>query len=225
MLTAALLVMSAAIFGYQYRNATYLLPLLPLLAIAGAASAPIWILDACAVVPWVVLFFGPDYRPHPGRWLYQTAAVYATQEPRTHDLIIVGIEDDFSSSTLPALRGRLRYAIQGAARSEGQITLDFVSMGIVVPAAAFPPDPARFAPKLREWGLNGNAALGTVISWETPEDLAALVRAQPAAGFLFPATITPPPGSSHRHERQPTGETLLVSSLPEPPRAQPATGQ
>ncbi|MBM3795866.1 MAG: hypothetical protein FJW31_17835 [Acidobacteria bacterium] len=208
-LAAALIVMTAAVFGYQYRNATYLLPLLPLLAVAGAASAPKWALAISAAV--AVWSNATPTQPLAGEATFRAAERYAAL-PTTRDLIVVGIDDQFSISTLPALHGRLRYAIQGAARSEGQVTLDFVSMGIVVPAAAFPPDPARFAPKLREWGLNDNAALGTVISWETPEDLAALIRANPDRDFLLPASLPPPtPPSSHCRVTAPPGAVLLLS--------------
>ncbi len=208
-LTAALLVMSAAVFGYQYRNATHLLPLLPLLSLAGAAYTPKWALALSAAL---ALWTHATPQPLAGESIFRAAERYAALTT-TRDLIVVGIDDQFSSSTLPALRRRLRYAIQGAARSEGQVTLDFVSLGIVVPAAAFPPDPARFAPKLREWGLNDNAALGTVISWDTPEDLAALIRANPGRDFLLPAAllrstpVTPP----HRVEFTRDGPVLLLA--------------
>lgn len=209
-LTAALIVMAAAIFGYQYRNATYLLPLLPLLAAAGAAYAPKWALAAAAAL--AVWSNATPAQPLAGEATFRAAERYAGL-PTTRELIVVGIDDQFSISTLPALRHRLRYAIQGAARSEGQVTLDFVSMGIVVPAAAFPPDPARFAPKLREWGLNDDAALGTVISWETPGSLTTLIRANPDRDFLLPTALVPSGPIPHciAAAIAPGGAALLLS--------------
>ena len=212
----AIAIMAAAILGYQYRNATYLLPLLPLLAIAAAAYAPWWALLAAAPAAFLLSPTG-KVSLDDGRSVVRLAETYCEMD-RGNDLIVIGIDDNFSVSTLPL--PKLRYAIRGAAHDPGQVTLDFRRMGIVLPAVEFDLTQARnqYSAELRAWGLPNDEALGTVIGWERPEELAALVRTHAAVDFLFPAGEAP---ASEMHTTTLAGPgrgTLLLSRTP---RARP----
>ena len=207
----AISIMTASMLGYQYRNATYLLPLLPLLAIAGAVYAPAWgLIGASLLVAWT-----PKQASLPGDGprVVRLAQEYCEMN-RGNELIVVGIPDDFSISTLPL--AKLRYAIQGAAADAGQITLDFRRMGIILPVSEFNAQAsARYAPELQRWGLPNNDALGSVIGWGRPEELAELVRAHPETDFLFGPAAPAPPAESHRIVTA-HGARLLLSHQPLP---------
>ncbi len=215
-LAAAMAVMTAAILAYQYRNATYLLPLLPLLAIVAATYSPAWTLGVVSLwgAAWTgyqMLSIAREPEPVPAVW--RLARQYCEMD-RGNDLIVVGIPDDFAISTLPL--ARLRYAIQGAVRSEGQVTLDFIRIGVVLPVSEFnslAAARARYLPKLQAWGLANDEALGSVIGWERSEDLAALVRANPERDFLFPGLPGPEPPPSAGTHLAVAGERGLVLLL------------
>jgi hypothetical protein len=220
-LLTSIAVMTAAILAYQYHNATYLLPLLPLLAIAGVSYAPAWGLAASGLA-WVWFMGGHVGRvekaPPRAPAVVRLAEEYC-QMQRGNELIVVGIDDDFSISTLPL--AKLRYAIQGAARNQGQVTLDFRRMGIIQSVADFNPGQGqgRYSAELRNWGLQNDDALGTVIAWERPEELAELVKANPDRDFLFPKG-EPPSAETHRTVTGNGGARLLLSHRALP-RAKP----
>ncbi len=206
-LLSAVTVTIAAILGYQYHNATYLLPLVPLLAIAAAAYAPAWTFGGLVLLAVVTPGRGVPLRDEA---TFRLAEQYC-EMGRGNELIVVGIDDDFSISTLPL--AKLRYAIRGALRSEGQITLDFRSMGIILSAPEFANlDGLRagYAARLREWGLPNDEALGTVIGWERLDDLIGLIGAHPDRDFLLPSEVTAPQDSTHRRLNR-NGATLLVA--------------
>ena len=221
-LLSSIAVMAAAILAFQYHNATYLLPLLPLLAIAAVSYAPAWGL-AVAGLAWVWMTSGLAGRvektPPRAPAVLRLAEEYCAMQ-RGSELIVVGIDDDFSISTLPL--PKLRYAMQGAARNEGQVTLDFRRMGIVQPVAEFNAGEhqARYSAELRNWGLPNDDALGTVIAWERPEELVELVRANPDRDFLFPKGEPPSTETHHRKVAGNGGATLLLSHRALP-RAKP----
>lgn len=216
-LLTSIAVMTVAILAYRYHNATYLLPLLPLLAIAAVAFAPAWGV-AAAGLAWL-WFIGGNVGRVEKAAPRAPAVVRLAQEycemQRGNELIVVGIDDDFSISTLPL--AKLRYAMQGAARNEGQVTLDFRRMGIVQPVAEFNggQGQARYSAELRNWGLPNDDALGTVIAWERPEELTELVQANPDRDFLFPKG-EPPSAETHRKVTGNGGATLLLSHRAKP---------
>lgn len=229
-IAAALIMMSAAIVAYQYHNATYLLPLLPLMAIAGGIWAPAWGLAVAPAAALAAFLYSGSHAPppHPGGPLFELATHYCEMK-RGNDLIVVDIKDDFSVSNLPL--AKLRYAIRGAARPTGGFTLDFRSMGVVLPSDEFnklaEAEP-RYAPRLREWGLAGSGAFARVIGWEEFDDLLKLIAANPNRDFLIPLRDVGPPeviaklaaSPAHRAESPRGGfALLLLASQSEPPRA------
>src|SRR5262249_49589662 len=94
---------------------------------------------------------------------------------------------DLYASTLPL--ARLRYAVIGSFEPAGPYAMDFAGMGIITTASEFD-DLDRHEPvfrqKLREWGLDSTAPIGTLIAAATPRELADVVAAHPAADFLVP---------------------------------------
>ena len=225
---AAVIMMSAAILAYQYHNATYVLPLLPLMAIAGGIWTPGWGWALAPAAALLAHFYPGSHAPppHPGHPLFALATRYCELN-RGNDLIVVDIKDDFSIANLPL--AKLRYAIRGAARPTGGFTLDFRQMGVVLPADEFnnlAQTASRYEPRLREWGLSGSGALGRVIGWEEFEDLLTLVAANPQRDFLIPLRDFGPPTlieklaalPTHRVERPADGAAMLLLAPQSEPR-------
>ena len=222
---AAVVVVS--VFGWQYRNVSYLLPLIPALAILACVYGPVaqtkppsWILilAAAALVwkaimpdtPWGISFHSGTVQP-----VAPIVSTYCQQE-RANELILVGMDDDLYAGILPL--ARLRYAIEGSPGGEGQYSMGFARMGIVVTAAQFN-HLDRWMPEFRqhlhEWGLDSDAPIGTVIVAPSPADFAAMVRAHPGSDFLFPEryrqAVAPAAGITHVLVDAAPGHFLLLS--------------
>ncbi|MBM3813573.1 MAG: phospholipid carrier-dependent glycosyltransferase [Acidimicrobiia bacterium] len=185
---------------FQYRNATYLLPLIPALALAAAIHAPLprgpraWLngLAALALVSGKFMLPGAPWGLNQGATdpppAFALAERYCAMN-RGNELIIVSLAEDFYSTVLPL--PRVRYALEGTGQPPAGFALDFRSMGIVVSSFEFRQlDTHRpsFAARLRQWGLDSEDALATVIALPNPPaDLATLVRQSAHADFLVPA--------------------------------------
>ena len=186
-----------AVFGWGYRNAAYLLPLIPALAILASSYGPLadmkparWILVVAAAAlvwkvsmpdsPWGVSFARGSVQP-----VDPIVSSYCRQE-RGNELIAVGIDDDFYATLLPL--PRLRYAIEGKPGVEGPYAMGFAQMGIIVTADQF--DHLEkwtpvFRRRLHEWGLNSDAPIATLILAQSPAEFTEMVRTHPASDFLF----------------------------------------
>jgi hypothetical protein len=198
LLGAWMAVTLAATLGWQYRNAAYLLPLIPTLALMAAGWGPFrtrqyapWMLVALAAgllikvsapeQPW-----GLDY----GAGTLQRAAPILSgycAQGRGNELIILDMADDLYATALPL--ARLRYAVlTPLATPAGPYSMPFEEMGIAVTVDQFN-DLARYTPgfraRLREWGLDSGAAIATLITARTEGELTALVRAHPESDFLI----------------------------------------
>jgi 4-amino-4-deoxy-L-arabinose transferase-like glycosyltransferase len=198
LLAAWIAVMLAAILGWQYRNAAYLLPLVPALALLAAAWGPFrtrhyapWMLVALAAgfliktsapeQPW-----GLDYRAGTVQPAAPILSGYCAQA-RGNELIVLDVADDLYASALPL--ARLRYVtVAPVVVPAGPYAMPFAEMGITVTVDQFN-DLARYTPafraRLREWGLDSGAPLATLIVARTAADLAAMVRAHPESDFLI----------------------------------------
>lgn len=190
-------VVLASVFGWQYRNATYLLPLFPALAILATVYGPFanirprwWMLPLVAAAialkiaapgaPWGISF-EPEQVP-----VAPALSAYC-EGGRGNTLVEVDPVDELYSSALPL--PRLRYAWQGQPPRAGRYALDFTGMGIILNPDQFDHldlwEPG-FRRTLREWGLNSGEAIGTVIFFSTPQDVAAMIRAHPESDFFLP---------------------------------------
>jgi 4-amino-4-deoxy-L-arabinose transferase-like glycosyltransferase len=188
----------AATLGWQYRNAAYLLPLVPALGLMAAGWGPFrtrqyapWMLAALAAgllikvsapeQPW-----GLDYRAGTVQRAAPILSDYCAQG-RGNELIILDMADDLYATALPL--ARLRYAtLAPLAAPAGPYSMPFEEMGIAVTVDQFN-DLARYTPgfraRLREWGLKTGAAIGTLITARTEGELTALLRAHPESDFLI----------------------------------------
>lgn len=189
----------AAVFLWHYRNATYLIPSLPPMAIAAVSYAPLskrsgwWMLAllAAAFAAKATVFSGQPFGLAFAGGTIQSAAAPLSAYcglNRGNDLIVGDAVDDLYAAALPF--AKLRYAIVSASMSAGQDTLDFPSMGITVTAEQFDNLAAwmpQFRQRLREWGVESGDPIASLIVAATPEQLMDVVRAHPRSDFFMPA--------------------------------------
>lgn len=204
LMAAWIVVMLAAVLGWQYRNAAYLLPLIPALALLAAGWSPfatrrfapwMWVAIAAAflikagapALPW-----GIDAREGTVQPAAPALSAYCAQA-RGNALIVVDVADDLYASALPL--PRLRYAaVAPIDMPAGPYAMPFPEMGIGVTVDQFNHlslyEPA-FRSRLREWGLAigepSDAPIATLITARTREELAGLVDAHSDTDFLIPA--------------------------------------
>jgi hypothetical protein len=210
LLAAWITVMLAAMLAWQYRNISYLLPLVPALALLAAAWGPFrtrqaapWMLVVLAAaflvkssapeMPW-----GLDYRAGTVQPTAPILSDYCAQA-RGNELIILDVAhldvahldgtDDLYATVLPL--ARLRYVTVAAVEAPaGPFTKHLEEMGITVTVDQFN-HLADYAPafrdRLREWGLDFGAPIATLITAHGADDLTALVRAHPESDFLISA--------------------------------------
>jgi hypothetical protein len=190
--------LAAAVVGWQYRNISYLLPMLPALAILATAYGPLF---SKRRAPWMLALLGAVFVAKavapaaPWGLSFQRGTVQADapllsgycQRARGNELILVGMDDDLYASTLPL--AKLRYCLVGANLTGGRYGMDFSGMGIILTAAQFDGlerwEPG-FRQRLRQWGLDSGEPIGTLILAGSPEELARTIRAHPASDFLLP---------------------------------------
>ena len=204
---------AGSVLFWQYRNASYLLPLVPALAILGAAYGPLasaryarWTLVLLAVAlaakvsspgaPWGLSFRGGSAFPS------QRVLSDYCERGRGNELVLVDADEELYASVLPL--PRVRYGFVGAAPPPGEYSLDFPYMGIMLNAEQFihlSQWTPIFRRHLREWGLDSAAPIGSVVFAPTPKDLAEIVRAHPESDFSIPqryrAAVAPAAQATH----------------------------
>lgn len=213
-LLAWIVVMVAAISGYQYRNATYLLPLIPALAIVAGTHGPLprpigWALGTALLA---ARLYGGYYTPQDTLVGVELSERRCSMG-RSNDLILAGAEEQFYSTVLSM--PRVRYAFPGDGQVPKGFSLDFREMGVVLtvdeflaPAAAR----AKYGPRLAAWGLPDDNALGAVIAMPNAGDLAKLVESSPAADFIISAASKSGlRGVPHSVESDASGNLLLLA--------------
>jgi hypothetical protein len=208
LLLAWLGVTALAIWSFQYRNATYLLPLLPVMVIAAGSYAGRNSLAAVTVIWFGFLMF---WKPAstPGALAARSLQDYCALG-RERELIIVNAPDQFHASVLPL--HKVRYAFPGEGQPPKGFALDFRAMGIAMPASEFlmlERERARYTAVLREWGLTSDAALATVITFPRTEELARLIENSPDKDFLVPLEYARAAGIA-QHERSDLPGFLLL---------------
>ena len=219
---------TAAIFAFQYRNATYLLPLLPALAVMIASHLPIGRPGAAAAalfLMWTSAGLEPRRAVPADTLAARTLLEQRCDEGRDNEIILVGAPDQFYATVLPF--SKVRYAFGGDGRAPQGLTLDFRGMGVTVPVEEFVDldrHRARYAAEMRSWGLPNDDALATVIAYPTYADLAWLVRESPTRDLLLPAADQQHLGAiPHRIAGKTGGYVLLEAessgTTRRPPRA------
>jgi 4-amino-4-deoxy-L-arabinose transferase-like glycosyltransferase len=224
LLLSWILVLAGSALSWRYRNLSYLLPLVPAMAILAAGYGPLfrgrwapWALGLVALVcvgkasdpakPWGLSFAsGTTLEVAPLLTRY-------CEMGRGNELIEVGMDDALYGSALPL--ARLRYLFVGAkAPPATEYSLDFAGMGIVLPAADFEDVKAaegRSLRRLREWGLDSTAPVGTVILAHSKEELREVMRAHPGSDFLLPEEFAALVGSEHEVGERWKGRVLILS--------------
>src|SRR5205814_5733428 len=132
--------------GWQYRNASYLLPLVPALALLAVGYGPLasnhsvrWMLALAGLafllkvslphMPWGIGFPNGTIQP-------QAPALSAyCERVRGNELIVVDMPDDLYASVLPL--ARLRYAMVAFGASKSRYAMPFEEMGIALSAEQF----------------------------------------------------------------------------------------
>jgi hypothetical protein len=224
LLACWILVVLASAFGWQYRNISYIMPMFPALAIVAMVYGPLsqvrpaWWMIALAAgafvlktaspsAPWGLSFEGGTVQP--------VAPLISTycERGRSNELIVVGMDDDLYASAMPL--PKVRYLLVQPPTVDGPYEMPFVQMGIIISAAQFD-DYGRWAPvfreRLRSWGLDSPAPIGTLIEAGTPEELGRVVAAHPDSDFLVPdryrgAVVSP----SHVMVEAPPGHFFLLA--------------
>ena len=236
LLTAWIAVTLGAALGWQYRNAAYLLPLVPALSLLAAAWGPFrtpryapWMAVALAAafliklsapeLPW-----GLDYR---GGTVQPTAPILSDYcaQARGNELMVLDVADDLYASVLPL--ARLRYvSMAPVAAPQGPYAMPFTDMGITVTVDQFnelAQHVPAFRARLREWSLDSADAIATLITARTGADLAALVRAHPESDFLIPGVYRDAVRSApHETIGAPADYLLLLSRTPQARTSRPA---
>jgi hypothetical protein len=229
--------LAAAVFGWQYRNIAYLLPMVPALAILATGYGTLF---SKRWAPWMLVFLGAAFGAKatlsaaPWRLSFERGTVQTEapllsqycQRARGNELILVGMDDDLYASTLPL--AKLRYCLVGANIGGGQYGMDFDRMGIVLTAEQFDSlaqwEPV-FRQRRREWRLDSAEPIGTLILAASPEELARMIRAHPLSDFLLPqqyrAAVEPAAGPSHQLVEAAENHFFLLSRETRP-RAAPS---
>jgi len=203
-LIAWICAMLAALAGFRYRSAYYLLPLLPALAIVsaeplarlsrGGRVAVLAILLACASVK---LVSGSPVWGLPAGQASQRSIAPALERycgaRRSTDLILIDANDEFYASDLPLYR--LRYCLRTSlspSPNARRAALDYEWLGIDVSVEQF--EHLRdwlpiFRERLAGYDLSSGAPVATVIWARSDAEVARLIESNPGADFLLPRAL------------------------------------
>lgn len=218
-----------SVFAWSYRNAAYLLPAIPALAIVAAVYSPIatsrtaMAILALVVVwkvltpatPWGISFASGTVQP-----LAPLVSSYCARD-RGNELILVGLDDDLYASALPL--PKLRYCLVGAAPAR-EYGMPFRQMGIILTVPEYDDLPRwepYFLQRLKAWGVKSTAPIGTLIMANSTQELAQLIRAHPRSDFLMPAGYRDAADAVHEVIEAGRRHILLLGRprIPAPPRA------
>lgn len=188
---------AAATLAWQYRNASYLLAVVPAVALMAACYGPYserrhahWMLAAvCGALllkaalpdaPWGLRYRGTVQPLAPALSKYSEAK-------RGRQLIVVDLVDDLFATTLPIPAPR--YALVGPPPAAGAYGMPFADMGILVSTAQYENlEKLRpgFRSQLRAWDVDSDEPVASLIRAASAEELGRLVRGSPREDFLVP---------------------------------------
>jgi hypothetical protein len=194
-----LVLTTAGALAWQYRNASYLLPMIPALALIAACYGPFaegrhgtWMLAMLCVslivkaalpdAPW-----GLNYRAGTINPLAPALSEYCKQR-RNRNLIVVDTADDLYAAVLPIA---VRYAVVGPPHFGGAFGMPWDEMGIAVTGPQYR-DLAHLRPtfesRLREWDAAPDASrsVASLITVNSPQELGLFARSDPDDDFLIP---------------------------------------
>jgi hypothetical protein len=225
-------VLLAAVFFWQYRNVTYLLPLVPAAAILAASYGTLsearsgkWLLAlalaglalkaATPAEPWGISFGGGT--------VVTSAPLLSDycRLGRANELVVVEPDDEMFASVLPLPRAR--YYMTGQMPVTGRYGMDFAAMGIVLDAAQFD-GLDRLLPvfrrQLHEWGMESTRPVGTMIVGSNTADLERTIRNHPSTDFFLPErdreAASAAGAATHQVVPMPPGHILLLARETQP---------
>ncbi|HEY3840280.1 MAG TPA: hypothetical protein VGL72_27090, partial [Bryobacteraceae bacterium] len=137
-------------------------------------------------------------------------------ERRAADLYVLGVDDEFYSAVLPL--HRVRYGWVDPTDLVTREHPHLASLGILIPAAEFLHLNERmpaFRNRLRDWGLDSTAAVGTGFAAQNSNELLRIIPNHPESDFLVSRSILPDPAqvTTHRVVAATDDFALLESKL------------
>jgi hypothetical protein len=228
------LAVAAALAVFRGRSLSYLVLLLPGLALVAGLFLPRE-LERWAPALIVLLVAGFALRAglggHPWSLRYSSPPVESAAglrgyylQNRDAELFIVGTDDAFYAATLPGLR--VRYCFVDAARTIAGFAPHYLELGIAMTPgqiARLPDSAAGYARKMPAWGVLSSEALGTAVLLSSPMEIQQLVRARPGADFNLPASWEPLAGAASTHETRKVGERVFLLARGGHTRPEPRT--
>jgi hypothetical protein len=190
----------AALLGFRYRSAYYLLPLIPALAMMAAelfqfAGARVRAL-ALAALAVCAVFKTASASPVwgvPAGTATERAAAPALERycdgHRGNGLVLVEPDDEFLASVLPIARVRYCLLDSRAPSEAARPPLDFAWLGVSVSADQFNRMAdwlPVFRDRLASFGLPSDAPVATVIRARSLEEIAQAIEAHPETDFSLP---------------------------------------
>jgi hypothetical protein len=198
-------VLVAAYFGYQSRNANYLMPLFPALALAAAPlfEGRRWVPAVALALLAIKLAVSTErvwgITPTMGELDREPRAIaeYAMLQ-RPNSLVLLFSNDEFHAATLDL--PRIHYGYFAPSGTLGPYLFPFHELGVAMGVPDFL-DRAhwreKFGPKLAEWGWKDDRCLATAILVRTREEAAELIRKSPDVDFYVPLDWIP---TDHGHD-------------------------
>ena len=213
-------VVLAAAMTFEYRNTTYLTPLLPAMAIlAGLAVPRRWAAAALGVAagffvaktvtatePW-----GIPYRAQSEIPAQPALDRYAALK-RGNELIVADPDDQFYAACLNLSKVRYLYLDEGL--EHRHFALDFEYLGVTMTSADFEhlvQAKPEFEKRLHEWGLVNGDPIASVILASDLDVIRALVPNHPEADFYLPVTWASGDQGIHQILDTGNGRELLLA--------------
>ncbi len=180
---------------FQHRNTSYLMPALPAMALLVGSAIPRRV-ARIALTLAVALFIGKvfagtetwgiPYRPESVNPALRALSAYAALH-RGNGLILIEPDDQFYAADLDLPQVRYGYLDPRTVRPK--FPLDYEYLGISVTE----PDFERmaelkpiFAQRLREWNLDSQEPIATVILARSEAEMEALITSHPESDFYVP---------------------------------------
>lgn len=204
---AWLAVVLACVLAFEYRNASYLGPAYPAMAVLAAGLIPFrWARAALVAVIGLLILkalapaapWGLPFAPESVNPSHAALEAYAALH-RGNDLIVIQPDDQFYSADLDL--AHVRYCYLDPSPERRKYPLDFEYLGITVTAPEFEKLTELrpvFARRLREWNMDSSEPMATVILAKSADEIAGLIHSHPDADFYVPPEWASGDGGVHQ---------------------------